>query len=216
MPWLAPRLPLPVPVPRIVSQDPLVVRHELVPGRAIESPGADHGRAIGEFLRALHDSPPAGAIQHGLAPAAETRIGRDAEISRFRADVVRLLPVPQQDSAIALLDAVGETPADTIVHGDLGPEHILVVGGSVSGVIDFGDAHVGDPANDLAWPLFGAPPVFADAVATTYGVTDELRRRALIWHRLGPWYEVTYGLDMADPALARSGLGGVIDRLSTP
>lgn len=64
--------------------------------------------------------------------------------------------------------------------------------GRVSGVIDFGDTHLGDAANDLAWPLFGAPVDFADAIAAAYGPTDDLRRRALVWHQLGPWYEVTH------------------------
>ncbi|MFF2083387.1 phosphotransferase [Nocardia sp. NPDC058176] len=216
MPWLAPLLPLAVPVPWVVSDDPLIVRHTLVPGRAIDAPGVEHGRVVGAFLRALHDSPPADAIQRGLPSAEVTRRTRDAEIGRFRTEVIPLLPVAHQDSATAILDAVREFPADTVVHGDLGPEHVLVNDGSVAGVIDFGDMHLGDPANDLAWPLFGTPAPFATAVADAYGLTDELHRRALVWHRLGPWYEVTYGLDIDDPATVRSGIAGLLDRLASP
>ncbi|MGS2810143.1 hypothetical protein [Nocardia sp. MW-W600-9] len=32
-------------------------------------------------------------------------------------------------------------------------------------MIDFGDTHLGDAANDLAWSLDGAPPAFAAATA---------------------------------------------------
>ncbi|MEU3378348.1 phosphotransferase [Streptomyces caelestis] len=35
--------------------------------------------------------------------------------------------------------------------------------GALTGVIDFGDAHIGDPAVDLAWALNGTSPAFAEA-----------------------------------------------------
>ncbi|GAB3161187.1 hypothetical protein [Microbispora hainanensis] len=69
------------------------------------------------------------------------------------------------------------------------------------------------PALDLAWALHGAPPVFARAVAAEYGAAPDLVERALLWHRLGPWHEVTYGLDTGGPDTVRSGLEGVLARL---
>ncbi|MFE3227197.1 phosphotransferase [Nocardia sp. NPDC059228] len=214
MPWLAPLLPLQVPIPRVVSETPLIVRHALVPGTSIESAGTRHGLALGGFLRALHDSPAAEAMRHGLPSAAETRRTRAVMIDRFRTEVVPLIPAAQHDSALTVLDAVVGFPADTVVHGDLGPEHVLVDENHIAGVIDFGDVHLGDAANDLAWPLFGAPTPFADAVAAAYGLTDDLRRRASVWHQLGPWHEVTYGLDRGDDDIVHSGLTGLLDRLS--
>jgi len=38
-----------------------------------------------------------------------------------------------------------------LVHGDYTPEHILLVAGRISGVIDFGNCLSGDPAYDFAW-----------------------------------------------------------------
>ncbi|WP_158849772.1 phosphotransferase [Saccharothrix deserti] len=64
MPWLAPRLPLPVPVPEVVSEEPFVVRHVLVPGEPLEIP--EHGHQLGLFLRALHDCPADEAIRLGV------------------------------------------------------------------------------------------------------------------------------------------------------
>jgi aminoglycoside phosphotransferase (APT) family kinase protein len=87
--------------------------------------------------------------------------------------------------------------------------------GVLTGVIDFGDLHVGDAAIDLAWALHSTPPAFADALAETYGVTRELRERALTWHRLGPWHEVLHGNDIGDQVLAQVGLAGVLERLRT-
>lgn len=214
MPWLAPRLPLPVPVPGVVSEEPLILRHRFVPGAELTDPTANHGRALGEFLRALHDIPANDAVRHGLPPEAHTRTERAADIGRFRTEVVPLLIAAQRGSALSLLDAALALPAGTVVHGDLGPEHVLAENGTLSGIIDFGDAHLGDPAIDLAWALFGTPPEFGDAVTRTYGVTAQLRARALIWHRLGPWHEVIHGLDIDDAAVVEDGLAGVLTRLS--
>jgi aminoglycoside phosphotransferase (APT) family kinase protein len=208
MPWLAPGLPLPVPVPWVVSEAPLVVRHEFVPGEPLAEPTAAHGRQLGIFLRALHDRPLGEAMDHGLPPAE-----RGQDIDDFLARVVPLVPVAHRESALALLDAVRRAPADTVVHGDLGPEHVLTGGDTLTGVIDFGDAHAGDAAIDLAWALHGTPPAFAEALAAVYGVTGEQRDRALGWHRLGPWYEVTHGLDTGDPDSVRTGLAGLLSRL---
>lgn len=213
MPWLAPRLPLPVPIPHVLRQEPLVVRHEMVAGEPPETFDAAGGRTLGAFLRALHAVDPAEAVRHGAPPPREALRERAATLEDFDTRVVPLLPDDRRGAASALLDAVGASPARALVHGDLGPEHVLVRDGRVSGVIDFGDAHVGDPALDLAWALHGAPPPFARAVAAEYGATPELAERALLWHRLGPWHEVTYGLDTGDPDMVRGGLEGVLGRL---
>jgi aminoglycoside phosphotransferase (APT) family kinase protein len=47
-------------------------------------------------------------------------------------------------------------PVDAVMlHGDLHLRHVLVEGGALSGVIDWGDACLGDPSVDLqiAWSL---------------------------------------------------------------
>ncbi|WP_030430181.1 phosphotransferase [Allokutzneria albata] len=201
MSWLAPLLPLPVPRPVIVSEEPLVLRHQLVPGEPAERLTAADGRVLGRFLRALHDVDPVEPVQEGDL----------GDVDRFRAEVVPL--VPDKPRALALLDEFRSVPKDSVVHGDLGPEHVLCRDGAVSGVIDWTDAHLGDPAIDLAWTLFGTPAEFADALAETYGVSGELRHRALQWHRLGPWYEVTHGLDTGRPELVRDGVAGIVSRL---
>ncbi len=186
-------------MPVLVSDDPVVVRHELVPGAEQDTLNAVQGRQLGEFLLALHAVPIAQAAERGVGP-------RPLPVERFR-DEVR---VPGAEQLLARLDGL---PADTLVHGDLGPEHVLGRDGVLTGVIDFGDLHLGDAAIDLAWALHSTPPPFADALVAAYGVTDELRERALIWHRLGPWHEVLYGNDIGDPQVVASGLAGVRDRL---
>ncbi len=99
------------------------------------------------------------------------------------------------------------------MHGDLGPGHLLVHVGRLHGVIDWTDAHVGDPAIDLAWALHGATPDFAAGVAATYGASPDVVRRARDWHLLGPWHEVLHGQLTGQPEFVTSGLAGVCHRL---
>ncbi|RDI63593.1 phosphotransferase [Nocardia pseudobrasiliensis] len=214
MPWLAPRLPLRVPVPELVEDDPVTVRHWMIPGEAVLEPTARHGMAFGAFLRALHDSPVDEAQRHGLPPAARTTADRAEAVGRFREQVVTLLPGEIRPAALELLAAVVDLPIDTVVHGDLGPDHVLADAEGLTGVIDFGDAHLGDAAIDLAWALHDTPPAFRYALERAYGVTEDQRARALLWHRLGPWFEVVYGRITGDDSLIRSGVIGVIGRLT--
>src|SRR5699024_9466607 len=58
----------------------------------------------------------------------------------------------------------------TPVHGDLGEEHILVLDDEVSALISFSQAHVGDPATDLAWLLASAPEDSLDSIEEAYAL----------------------------------------------
>lgn len=76
MPWLAPRLPVPVPVPRVVNSDPLVVRHEYLPGEPIDKLEATHGHQLEcgvPGLRGIHG--PAGDGRRSYEPGSVTRGG---------------------------------------------------------------------------------------------------------------------------------------------
>src|SRR5690606_32499546 len=88
MRWLAPQLPLPVPEPRIVHDDPLRVRHRLLVGDPLDpdAVGPEVAAALGAFVRTLHDVPTADALRHGAmdATAAHDRLG--AELDRMRSE----------------------------------------------------------------------------------------------------------------------------------
>jgi aminoglycoside phosphotransferase (APT) family kinase protein len=215
---------LPLPVPEITHacrQGALkAVGHRAIPGEPLavdELSSAQKdaiGAQLGEFLSALHSVPP------HEDPNEAHRSWRGAHAA-FVADCERrVLPLLSRDEArraVRMFEEFFEngfrfTPA--IVHADLGPGHILVDHGQITGIIDWTDARVGDPAIDLGWSLNGAHPRFARAVWGAYETCDDrIRERALFWHRLGPWHEVIYGLDNDRPELVRSGLGGVRARL---
>ena len=214
MPWLAARLPLPVPVPRILSEQPLVVRHALIVGDGCPGTASAHGRAVGLFLRALHAVDPDRAVGAGARDGPAAFAAAQAIRDRMAKEVLPLMPRQLRVKGEALLARLSSPPpGPRLVHGDLGPEHIRVVGDAVTGVIDWGDCCIGDPALDLAWTRYGAGPAFAAALEAAYRPDETVLARARDWHLLGPWHEVVYGLDNARPEYVESGLAGLVARL---
>ncbi len=214
MTWLAPQLPLPVPQPQVVSDDPLRVRHRLITGDPCPGRSGRQGEQLGSLLAALHAVPVRPALEHGVPPADETAKARQQDRSDFAGMVVPRLPVDLRAAALRLL--VRLTQADyavALVHGDIGRDHVRVAAGDVAGVIDWTDACLSDPALDLAWALHGTSSEFAAGVRATYPMSDQLAARARDWHLLGPWYEVRFGLQQEIPAYVESGLAGATARL---
>ncbi|MGH3008074.1 MAG: phosphotransferase [Gaiellaceae bacterium] len=200
LPALAPLLPVAVPRFEYVSREPWLVVYRFIRGEPLVDEDPDGVRA---FLAALH------AVDIAAVPAPRPDwlgIYR-GHVAEWRRIVLPLLDVDERAAGEALLAEVdsltGFTPA--VIHCDLGPTHLLVRDGKLAGVIDWGDSKIGDPALDYAWLLNGPFP--------NWDVDDELRRRALIYHRLGPWFEVHYGDFTAQPQWVRSGLAGIRSRL---
>jgi aminoglycoside phosphotransferase (APT) family kinase protein len=200
LPVLAPLLPVDVPRFEYVSREPWLVAYPLIRGDPLVAEDPDGVRA---FLEALH------AVDVDSVPAQrpEWLETYRAQADEFRRVVLPLLDLDERSHGEGLLAEVetltGFRPA--LTHSDLGPPHLLVRDGNLIGVIDWGDARIGDPAIDYAWLLNGPFP--------DWEVDDELRRRALIYHRLGPWFEVHYGDFTGQPEWVRSGLAGVRSRL---
>lgn len=211
---IGPRLPTRVPAPiRISGPSPIAV----VAPRVRGLPAAEHrntARQLGAFLRVLHDVP-VESVPVALGGIEEWRDAQARRREEFERIVFPLLRPDERNRAKAMFDGVILEFRPVIVHGDLGPEHVLTDSdGTVNGVIDWGDARNGDPAIDLAWPLNGMSKSFAAAVLSTYGDVDQsVLARAAFYFRRGPWYEVLYGLERKRIDLVASGLAGVRSRL---
>lgn len=61
-----------------------------------------------------------------------------------------------------------------VVHSDLHPEHLLIAGDQLAGVLDFGDAFVGSTAWDFALLRWYYGDANANRVANAYGANDDL------------------------------------------
>jgi aminoglycoside phosphotransferase (APT) family kinase protein len=200
LPVLAPLLPIEVPRFEYVSREPWLVAYRLIPGGPLVAEDPDGVRA---FLDALHTVD----VADVPAPRPDWLETYRDQANEFRRVVLPLLDADERPRGEALLAEV-ETLSDfrpALTHSDLGPEHLLVRDEKLVGVIDWGDARIGDPAIDYAWLLNGPFP--------DWDVDDDLRRRARIYHRLVPWFEVHYGDFTDQPEWVRSGLADVRSRL---
>jgi aminoglycoside phosphotransferase (APT) family kinase protein len=176
LPLLAERLPVPVPLPAGYADLPgggRAVVYRYLEGQPLDpatlTPGPGLAAHVGQVLAALHDTPPDLVEDMGLPSydADEYRRRRLAEVDRAAA--TGAVPTVLLGRWERALEQVAQWRfAATLVHGDLSGEHLLVDSGRVSGVVDWDEARVADPADDLAFVTVGAPEPVVDTVLEAY------------------------------------------------
>lgn len=186
LPFLAERTSVPVPafsfhgVPSALFPMHFAGYEKLtgVPAIATEPPAADPGgrqaRVLGVFLSSLHAFPveTAVALDVPTCPAAllleEVREETLSDLHRVR----EVLPdAPEADWRRFFErppDGAGVTPV--LVHGDLAAEHILIDPDAeeITGIIDWSEVAVGDPAIDVAGLCHWGGTGLAAAVLSHY------------------------------------------------
>lgn len=221
LPELAPTLPVRVPSFEFTAfGDTPFVGYRKLDGQRLDAAlarGADEaalGRQAHGFLKALHRFPVERArVLSVRGGGADDWFDKYRKlIQQLEERVVPMLADEERRRAEVLfgeLFVTGRSFTPALVHADLGPGHILCDGSQISAVLDWSDARIGDPAIDYSWLLHGTKPQFARELRAD----ADLAGRALFYHRLGPWYEVVYGLDESRPELVDSGLQGIRARL---
>ncbi|MDT0444257.1 phosphotransferase [Streptomyces johnsoniae] len=189
LPRLAPRLPLPVPVPLRFGEPtarfpkPWTIA-AWVPGepadRAPISRGHHAADALAGFLRALHQQAPPDAPTSRLrsVPLGTHIAGMDTQ---FR-DVASRVPRAVLDVWHDALAAPGWAGPPVWLHGDLHPANVVVADGTLAGIVDFGELCAGDPAADLAAAWLLLPAGANNRFFEVYAPADEATiRRARGW-----------------------------------
>jgi aminoglycoside phosphotransferase (APT) family kinase protein len=186
LPLLAPRLPLPIPVP-IRDGAPSARFPKLwtvmtwVPGLPLDRGSITRPEqaadTLAAFLRALHVTAPADAPAdsgrgHGEHPKdcanGFERFFGSLDADAIGADVAGVRAV--WADAVAAPAWAGPR---VWVHGDLHPANVVVADGTLAGVVDFGDMFAGDPAWDLAAAWVLLPAGAAARFFTAYAEADE-------------------------------------------
>ena len=166
LPVLAPKLPLPIPVPLAqgVPADgypfPWSVYGWLDGKTArldrIENPVA-FATELAEFLAALQRIDPTGG-----PPAGPHSFFRGGPLATYDAETRRTIEalhdeIPVDEATVVWAAALAaQWPGPPVwFHGDVAAGNLLVGGGRLTAVIDFGTCGVGDPACDvvIAWTL---------------------------------------------------------------
>lgn len=219
LPELAPALPVAVPRFEHVADDLRAVAYRKLPGEPVDVARARVAAALGDFLVALHAFPVEQARALGVPSDDQGWRERYEAFARGLLGRVGTMLGEDRSRAEAMLSDFLDDPSNfefepRLLHADLGPAHVLARDDELTGIIDWSDARIGDPALDLAWALNETPSSFADAVLERYGSADpRLPERALFFHRLAPWYHLHYGVHFHQPAYVESGLAGVRSRL---
>jgi aminoglycoside 2''-phosphotransferase len=165
---------------------------------------------LSDFLRALHSFPLDRAVAHGVPPGSWSawRGHWHAFAARAMRDDDPALDPPTRAWVAATRDAflaelaLAARPV-ALLHRDLALEHILAdpTGERITGVIDWGDVWIGDPAIDFAGFAYACDAATLDALLAAYGpVDDRFRQRAVWYATLAPFHLLQFGLDTNDPA----------------
>jgi aminoglycoside phosphotransferase (APT) family kinase protein len=183
---IAPRVSVPVPEPRFADGALGVLAYRLLPGQPLLGrppfPGLAH--RLGRFLRELHSIDP--------APLGDLLPVEDADPQAWSAD----LDGPQDLVAVLRASVPPSTDRYAVSHADLGAEHLLAVGEDLTGVIDWSDAAVADPALDFARLYRDFGQEFLDSVVDAYGGLDDADRtlqRIQYYARCAALEDLQYG-----------------------
>ena len=160
---MASRVSIAVPVPRFVDEEVGVLAYPLLPGRPLLGRVPDPGAAVslGRFLRELHGIDP-GDVDDAVPI-------EDADPHEW------LVGLEGPPDLLAVLRAGVPPPARrrVLAHADLGAEHLLEHDGLLTGVIDWSDAAITDPALDFARLYRDFGPTFLSSVVEAYGGLDD-------------------------------------------
>lgn len=159
---------------------------------------------LGEFLAVLHAMPPAMATEAGVPSVSWDEPAASGRRSLARLRALGLVP---REVVLRAERVVSEPPpagagTGVLVHSDLWPEHLLVddVSLELTGIIDWGDAEMGDPAADhaAAWFLGGDEALAACMRSAGVPWSETFAARARfhgVHHAIGDaWYAKERGL----------------------
>lgn len=189
------RVSVPVPTPRFVDPVRGVLGYDLLPGTSLLGRQAFDGAAglLGRALRELHAVDPAGL--GGCVPVDPARPDEWLDDLTGPAHLLRVVHTERPD------------PADHLVlaHADLGAEHLLEHDGELTGIIDWSDAAVTDPAVDFARLYRDFGPAFLDEALLAYGRDGtDLRHRITFFARCTAIEDIAYGRGRGLPAYLRA------------
>lgn len=236
LPELAKALPLPIPQFLYVGDGPAGSGRRFVGYRKIDgvelrasvlaSAQAERiARQIAEFLSCLHAFPVERAAQLRVqgGSADDWRRQEQALYQHVCDRVLPLLEAPVRAQAAALWERFLTDDAHfafrpVLIHRDLSSDHMLYDTGSgtLAGIIDWGDASIGDPALDFVGVLSEYGRAFTEATLADYRGEQD----ATFWQRMqfylavAPFHEVLYGVQESDVAHIRQGVQGIEQALA--
>lgn len=198
--------PLPVPEPSFAAAEHGCLAYFRLPGRPlIELPlagqaahSAEIGAGIGELLAALHQVP-VGGMEPLVDIDDEPAAAWLDEAADTYASIVSSVPTAHRPAVEAFLSEPPPAGGDPLVfsHNDLGIEHVLVedTTWALTGVIDWSDAAICDPARDFGLLYRDLGATALRAALRSYGARDgAIAARAAFYAKCGVLEDMAYGI----------------------
>ena len=232
LPALAAALPLPIPDvaffwPGGTAYPGIFIGHHLIDGAQLttEHLTLNHidgiAQQLGQFLSALHRFPVEQASQLGVPAGDEARWRRrfQDQYVLLQQQILPLIGQVAQGRIVrdwqAFLNDDARFPT-RLIHHDLNGEHILysAARSTISGIIDWGDAAVGDPAIDFTGLLAAYGEDFTERVLSHYRneVDASFRDRMRFYCDVMPLNTVLFGLSTGQEEYVRQGLGEITSK----
>ncbi len=228
LPIIALHVQVAIPAPTLIGAPSVdypcpFTGYQLIPGVTACSIELDDSKRsslaspLGAFLRALHGIPVADEQRNTLPGDSIGRANMKKRLPIFE-DRVKKLDANIRENGIdpnailafahELSEALAHPGPTCFVHGDLYVRHLLLNEAFVlSGVIDWGDVHLGDPAVDLMIAYSFLPLSARAGFEAAYGAIDaHAKARA---HFRALYYGAVlleYGIDVGDTALQKAGI----------
>jgi aminoglycoside phosphotransferase (APT) family kinase protein len=189
LPALTEILPLAIPQPLFYGQPDLGypwpflgcrMIKGMTPERVAEPKRLEAAKPLAEFLRVLHSFPVEKAIECGVPPSDTIKrldlAYRKPQVKEnfAKAAALGLLPdIRGLERYIAEIEIEEVPQQKCLVHGDLHIRNFLIdEEGFVTGIVDWGDTHIGHPAVDLAIAYSYLPAEGRRVFFETYGEVD--------------------------------------------
>jgi hypothetical protein len=197
--------------------------------QTIQAQQAQQAAELGAFLRALHAVPVAEARRYGAlgdADAADRRETYRGFFATVRTEMAPLFTTLEQAAIHAFWSRYLEDGAcfaftPTLVHRDLISEHVLCdpATGRLTGVIDWGDAGIDDPAVDFAGLRRQLGEAFVRQMLTSYAsaaphdtavtsmtAATTMLQRMDFYAGMEPFHEIHFGQTHDDAAHLAHGI----------
>ncbi|MGH1564284.1 phosphotransferase family protein [Mumia sp. DW29H23] len=217
--------PLAVPTVVEVWPDEDVMEMAALPGGpllprldALDAPVRDGiATDLGSFLAALHEVPPETVAD--LVPVDDTPLGELRDEAAGTLDVVDgTLTADQRRTVERFVEAPAPPAAPRLVlsHNDLGAEHVFVDADPrvITGIIDWSDAALTDPALDLGLVLRDLGRRSFEHALAAYGsggADEGLRERAVFHARARALEDLAYGLESGRDDYRRNALRAIAE-----
>lgn len=139
-------------------------------------------------------------------------------LSRFRSLGKKYLGLKEQENLNERLAILNHTyfrneNQVTLIHGDFGTWNMLYSDGQITGIIDWGEAGIGDPAIDVMEIIYSMGEQSARRIFSWCRSSEKVFFRALTYLSFSGFFDIEYGERLGDRRLIERGLVSLREKL---